>query len=145
MPGVRLADGGSPCDVPIDKVPFHLRLPNTKLWVRMSDSWEVQEVWQRDDSELRLEKVIHDVLINDWDPIGCGVPEDEYDSYIPEICRLLREGADEIKIGSHLENLQTVSMGLRGQKPQSPDRTYSCRTNTVEIGEPAPISAAFCG
>ncbi|MCE5302554.1 MAG: hypothetical protein LLF97_05525 [Planctomycetaceae bacterium] len=119
MPGVGLANGGSPCDVPIDKVPPNLRMPNTKLWIRMNDAWEIQEVWQRDDSELRLENVVHDVLIHDWDPIGCGVPDDEYDSYIPGICRLLRDGANEIKIGAHLEDIQTVSMGLRGNKDRN--------------------------
>ena len=59
---------------------------------------------------------IHDILIHEWDPIGVGdVPQaqDEYDSYIPTIYRLLSEGADEHKIAQHLEKLETVSMGLR--------------------------------
>jgi hypothetical protein len=49
MPGVGLADGGSPWDVPIEKVPSHLRMPNTKLWIRVNEGLEIQEVWQRDD------------------------------------------------------------------------------------------------
>lgn len=124
MPRVGFADGGVPWDVSIDKIPPELRMPNTKLWIRVNENWEVQEVWPRDDSESRaankqrdwtqLQRTIHEVLIHDWDPIGCGVPDDEYDSYIPGICRLLLDRADEVKIGLHLENLQTVSMGLRG-------------------------------
>jgi hypothetical protein len=136
MPGVGLANGGSTCDVPIDKVPPHLRMPNTKLWIRVNDAWEIQEVWQRDDSELRLENVVHEVLIRDWNPIGCGVPDDEYDSYIPGICRLLREGADEIKIGAHLENLQTVNMGLCGNKDRNRQISHILIERTRESSKP---------
>ncbi len=61
---------------------------------------------------------IREILRHDWNPIGCGelLPEDEYDSYIPVIQRLLLEGADERKIADHLENLVTVSMGM-GESP----------------------------
>lgn len=129
MPRVGLADGGSPWDVPIDKVPPDLRMPNTKLWIRVNEKWEIQEIWRRTDPESHADsrrtdwedllKTIHAVLIHEWDPIGCGVPDDEYDSYIPGICRLLMDGADEIKIGSHLEKLKTVSMGLQGNKDRN--------------------------
>lgn len=60
-------------------------------------------------------QAIHDVLIREWDPIGVSdepMAQDEYDSYIPVILRLLSEGADEIKIAHHLEQIETVSMGL---------------------------------
>jgi hypothetical protein len=94
-------------------------MPNRKLWIRVNERREIQEVWRRDDSELRLEKTIHEVLIHDWDPIGCGVPSDEYDSYIPGICRLLLEGADAPTVGSHLEQIQTAGMGLRGDEDRN--------------------------
>lgn len=58
---------------------------------------------------------IHLILIKEWDPIGVGnepYAQDEYDSYIPAIYRLLSEGADEHKLTKHLEQLATVSMGL---------------------------------
>lgn len=48
MPGVGLADGGTLYDVPIDVVPFELRMPNTNVWLRVDESWCVQEVWRRD-------------------------------------------------------------------------------------------------
>jgi hypothetical protein len=60
----------------------------------------------------RVARIVHDVLIHEWDPIGCGVPDDEYDSYLPGILRLLSVDADQVKIGSHLEQLQTVNMGM---------------------------------
>jgi hypothetical protein len=60
-------------------------------------------------------KAIHDVLIREWDPIGVGYEpnaQDEYDSYIPTIYRLISEGADDMKIAEHLEQIETDSIGL---------------------------------
>lgn len=56
-----------------------------------------------------------EMLFREWDPIGVNGNElcrDEYDSYAPTICRLLREGADEYKLANHLSQLQRVSMGI---------------------------------
>jgi hypothetical protein len=60
-------------------------------------------------------KAIHDVLIHEWDPIGIGdVPEaqDEYDSYIPQIYRLLAEDSDLPTLAWHLEGIETKAMCL---------------------------------
>ena len=65
----------------------------------------------------RLYGPIHDVLIKEWDPIGVGdqpLAQDEYDSYIPGIINLLTIGADRVRLIDHLQQLETVSMGLRG-------------------------------
>lgn len=35
LPGVGLADGGIPHEVPLHDVPFSCRMPNTPLWVTM--------------------------------------------------------------------------------------------------------------
>jgi hypothetical protein len=51
--------------------------------------------------------------MSEWDPIGWGVPDDEYDSYIPTIYRFIQARVDIEKLASHLEKLETVSMGLR--------------------------------
>lgn len=64
--------------------------------------------WKADVDAIRR------ILISEWDPIGCGVPEDEYDSYIPRIYRFMQARADVEVLASHLEKLETVSMGLRG-------------------------------
>lgn len=45
---------------------------------------------------------INTVLWEDWDPIGAGVPEDEYESYAPPILRLLLDGADKTAISNYL-------------------------------------------
>jgi hypothetical protein len=55
---------------------------------------------------------IRKVLHTEWNPIGCGVPEDEYDSYIPSIYQLLRSRADATRLADHLEKIETNSMGL---------------------------------
>jgi hypothetical protein len=48
-PGVGLANGGAPRDVPLDLVPPELRLPNTPLWVQLDDAMGVVRVWRRDE------------------------------------------------------------------------------------------------
>lgn len=75
--------------------------------------------WKADVDAIRR------ILISEWDPIGCGVPEDEYDSYIPVIYRLMQARAGVERLASHLEELETESMGLRaGEKSEK--RGHSC-------------------
>ena len=57
-------------------------------------------------------EAIRRVLMSEWNPIGCGVPDDEYDSYIPVIYRMIRERCDVAGLASHLEELETNAMGL---------------------------------
>jgi hypothetical protein len=62
-----------------------------------------------------LLQTVRRILFTEWDPIGVNdnpLCENEYDSYAPAICRLLREGADEGKVVSHLNRLQKDSMRL---------------------------------
>jgi hypothetical protein len=48
-PGVGLADGGAPCDVPMETIPFELRVPNTRLWVQLDEDMNVMRVWRREE------------------------------------------------------------------------------------------------
>jgi hypothetical protein len=64
--------------------------------------------WKADVDAIRR------ILMSEWDPIGCGVPEDEYDSYIPVIYRLMQSRAGVEGLADHLERLETESMALRG-------------------------------
>lgn len=60
---------------------------------------------------------IRTVLLRDWDPIGVQDVEeaqDEYDPYIPKICLMLLDGADEAAIAAHL---RALSLGLMGLSP----------------------------
>jgi hypothetical protein len=56
---------------------------------------------------------IRKVLTADWDPIGCGVPDDEYDSYIPGIHRLIQQEVVPDVLARHLDEIVSDSMGLR--------------------------------
>ena len=65
-------------------------------------------------------KLIHDVLWNDWDPIGVNdaAPEDEYDSYICGVYRLLASGCRD-ELVNHLLKLELDTMGLGPMAPGS--------------------------
>jgi hypothetical protein len=46
-PGIGLAQGGAPRDIPMDLIPFDLRVPNTHLWVQLDDDMNIVRVWRR--------------------------------------------------------------------------------------------------
>ena len=47
-------------------------------------------------------RAINAILWKDWDPIGCGVPEDEYESYVWPVYKLLIDGEPRDKVGAYL-------------------------------------------
>ncbi|MBB3802900.1 hypothetical protein FHR47_003189 [Xanthomonas arboricola] len=62
-----------------------------------------------------LAQAVSEVLHYLWDPIGvAGVPQarDEYDSYVPEICTLLSQGADQATVATTLREISGQRMGL---------------------------------
>jgi len=71
----------------------------------------------KDPKSLRAREImnqIHDVLWYDWDPIGVrelGGPEDEYDSYIGGIYRLLTQDANADAVIDYLYRIETDAMG----------------------------------
>jgi hypothetical protein len=69
----------------------------------------------RDDRARQIQEDIRAVLLRDWDPIGINdVPEaqDEYDSYVGGVYRLLASGASEDQLIEHLRRIETTSIGL---------------------------------
>lgn len=65
--------------------------------------------------ELELYKRCDEVLHYIWDPIGVsGEPtaRDEYHSYLPQVFRLLCDGALGDTIADYLAEVETESMGL---------------------------------
>jgi hypothetical protein len=63
----------------------------------------------RDDRARAINVDIGRVLLRDWDPIGVkDVPEaqDEYDSYIGGVYRLLANGASAVQIAEHLASIE---------------------------------------
>ena len=64
-----------------------------------------KELWQ----------AVKEILFREWDPIGINsnpACQDEYDSYVSAIARLLQAESDKYKITEHLSNLRRVNMGL---------------------------------
>lgn len=50
------------------------------------------------------------ILHRDWDPIGCGVPLDEYDSYAWPVLKLLQERAPRAEVESYLRTVAMEAM-----------------------------------
>lgn len=71
-----------------------------------------------------LHKAVHDSVLNDWDPIGIrNIPEaqDEYNSYVPRICDLLKLPNCRSDLVSYLWWLATEHMGLSGNRQATED------------------------
>lgn len=47
-------------------------------------------------------RTINTILWRDWDPIGSGVPEDEYSSYVWPVYKLLMNGAPRTDVAAYL-------------------------------------------
>ena len=74
-----------------------------------------------------IQEQIRQILLNDWDPIGIrDVPEaqDEYDSYVGGVYRLLADGASAVEVAKHLAHVEGEQMGL----PSSADVRLSVAT-----------------
>jgi hypothetical protein len=55
---------------------------------------------------------INAILWRDWDPIGCGVPEDEYESYVWPVYKLLIDGEPREKVADYLRWAAQTQIGL---------------------------------
>ena len=65
---------------------------------------------------------IRRILLHDWDPIGVSdVPEaqDEYDSYVGGVYRLLITKATPQQVFDFLWDVETVRMGLSGSRSRT--------------------------
>ena len=59
------------------------------------------------------------ILLEDWDPIGIkdlAEAQDEYDSYVPKICGMLRGGCTFDELYKHLRWIESEHMGLDGDE-----------------------------
>lgn len=67
-------------------------------------------------------EAIHRILLYDWDPIGVSdIPEaqDEYDSYVGGVYRLLITRATQHQIFDFLWDVETNRMGLFGNRSRT--------------------------
>ena len=63
--------------------------------------------------------LVRDALHIKWNPIGmCSYSDElgEYDSYLPNLIKILEEGATEEQIFDFLWEAETKAMGLSGDK-----------------------------
>jgi hypothetical protein len=65
------------------------------------------------------------ILWSAWDPIGCGVPTDEYQSYAPQILGLLRNEPPIEEVIAMLSALRTKQIGL--EPDQTTDRDVALK------------------
>ena len=68
-----------------------------------------------------VKEKIRQVLMQQWDPIGIAnepMAQDEYDSYIPVICRMLVTNQGKQAIADHLHQIETDYMELHGDYNQ---------------------------
>jgi hypothetical protein len=62
---------------------------------------------------------IRSILISEWDPIGCGIPDDEYDGYIPGIYRLMQARVSIEELEAHLQEIETQQICLRARPEEN--------------------------
>ena len=67
-----------------------------------------QRTVQRQLDQLNL------ILWAAWDPIGLGVPTDEYASYAPRVLALLQAGSREGVVAEELSRIRSEQMGVPG-------------------------------
>ena len=63
---------------------------------------------------------IRQILLQDWDPIGvrdAPAAQDEYDSYVGGVYRLLASAASPEIVADHLRVIETERMGLNHSQP----------------------------
>jgi hypothetical protein len=69
----------------------------------------------RDARALEIMEAIAAVLLKDWDPIGVKdepMAQDEYESQIGRVYRLLASGATEQQVAEHLSRVESEEMGF---------------------------------
>ena len=74
------------------------------------------------DKELlgRVSEVLYDL----WDPIGGAgdfLPRDEYESYVPQVFRLLKGSVDGKDVAEYLHWVTTERMGLEAARQHDQD------------------------
>jgi len=65
---------------------------------------------------------VRQALLNDWDPIGIRKEpgaQDEYDSYIPMVCKLLMTKRPVHEVFDYLWRLETEHMRLTGTRRET--------------------------
>jgi hypothetical protein len=101
-------------DVPVERIPSSLRLPNSSF-VAVLAGREFVRVETAGPAWIDIQDQVRTVLNAVWDPIGVADAAcDEYDGYIAGIYSLLQDGASEEILARHLLSIEVDHMGLPG-------------------------------
>lgn len=92
----------------------------------MSRQLFAKEVWRRFAPRIRL------ILWEHWDPIGARVPEDEYDSYVAPVLRLLEASADRARVSTRLSEIAKDSLAC----PIPSERAHAVAEMLLALGVP---------
>ncbi len=82
---------------------------------------------------FELQAAVRRVLIEQWDPIGVGEVEearDEYDSYAPDLIRMINRQAPANEIFEYLWHVETEHMGLPGDR----DHALAIARRLIDLG-----------
>ena len=79
--------------------------------------------WESDIASIRS------VLMSEWNPIGCRVPDDECDSYIPTIYQMIQMGVSVDLLSSRLQDFEMLNMGL----PARPDVNHRVANHLINL------------
>jgi len=75
---------------------------------------------------------VRKILWEDWDPIGCGVPQDEYDDYVPAVLRILLERKGRKALVDYLRVTAAEAMSC----PVSDEKLGQVADALLALGEP---------
>ena len=76
---------------------------------------------------INLYYQVREAVHHRWDPIGVAAYSDElgeYDNYIPELCRLLKDGVSRQQIFDYLWVVETDSIGLNGNRQATEEFSF---------------------
>lgn len=76
---------------------------------------------------------VRKILWEDWDPIGCGVPQDEYDDYVPAVLRILLEHKGRTALVDYLRVTAAETTGC----PVSDEKLGHVADALLALGQPA--------
>ncbi len=82
---------------------------------RNPDQEQDSRVNTKEQRARQIQAAIRAILLRDWDPIGIygEGPDDEYDSYIGGVYRLLATGTSTNEIAEHLRKIEEEAMGVQ--------------------------------
>jgi len=105
-------------NLPVDRVPSSLRVPNT-TFVGLLEGLELVRVEVAGEAWLEIQNKVRDVLNRQWDPLGVGdAVDDEYDMYIEDLYRLVKSNAPKEAIADLLRSIEVARMELRPSPPE---------------------------